>query len=408
MPRGQNRVRPDRTRVHVSSPPVFRSRAGPVVRGVSPTQQALWSRTDVLRTADLDYHLPPERIATTPASPRDSARLLVVSRTDELRLEHRIVRDLPELLKPADLLVFNRTHVLPARIAGRKVPSGGHIPGLFVSETSPGRWIVMLKGSRLHAGTTIELHDASDRPTGVTLTLGDRAEEGWHVEVAGTAPGEAANAVLSRVGATPLPPYILKARRDAGVEPPDEQDRAWYQTVYADAQKAGSVAAPTAGLHFTPELLSALASRGVARADVTLHVGLGTFRPIETDHVEEHPIHEEWCEAPAPTIDDIRVARQRGGRVVAVGTTTARTLESVPPGADSGFVGPTRLLVTPGHEWRNLDAMLTNFHLPRSTLLAMVGALFPRGVSRLLEIYENAIREGYRFYSYGDAMLVLP
>lgn len=361
----------------------------------------------MLPTSELDYTLPPDLIATVPAEPRDSARLMVVSRSDASRLERRTVRGLPELLSPGDLLVFNRTRVLPARLLGRKVGSGGLVPGLFVEERGPGVWVVMLKGARLRRGVRLELLTPGGEASGVTLDLGDRADEGWLAAVSGLREGELAGGALARAGATPLPPYILKARKDAGLDLPEERDRAWYQTVYAAADRAGSVAAPTAGLHFTPGLLDALAARGVGSAEVVLHVGLGTFRPVETAHVEEHPIHAERAEVPAATVEAIRRARDAGGRVIAVGTTTARALESVPRGAGE-FRGDTRLLITPGHSWRNLDGLMTNFHLPQSTLLAMVAALFPEGAARVRALYDVAVRERWRFYSYGDAMLVLP
>ncbi len=363
--------------------------------------------TPLLLTPELDYHLPPELIATTPAEPRDSARLLVVSRSNASLLEDRRVADLPSLLNPGDLLVVNRTRVLPARLLGRKVESGGLVPGLFVHAPGRDRWIVMLKGSRLRAGVRVELLDAHGAPTGVVLTLGDRAEEGWLCQVSGLGEVESAAQALQRAGATPLPPYILKARRDAGINLPDERDRDWYQTVYAHEAQPGSVAAPTAGLHFTPALLDALAARSIDRAEALLDVGLGTFRPVESATVEEHPIHSEHAEVPAETLRAIARARAAGGRCVAVGTTTARALESVPVGGES-FAGETRLLITPGHQWRHLDALMTNFHLPQSTLLAMVAALFPGGAARVRDIYAHAVAERYRFYSYGDAMLILP
>lgn len=362
---------------------------------------------NVLATSELNYHLPPELIATTPAEPRDAARLMVVSRSNPMLRADRRVSDLPELLRAGDLLVVNRTRVLPARLMGRKVGTGGLVPGLFVSAPARDRWVVMLKGARLRAGSEVELLTPAGAFSGVAMRLGDRADEGWAVEVKGMRDGESAVAALQRAGATPLPPYILKARRDAALALDDERDRAWYQTVYADAERAGSVAAPTAGLHFTPALLDRLAAMGVGRAEVTLHVGLGTFRPVETEHVEEHPIHAEHAEVPAETMASIRAARAAGGRVIAVGTTTARALESVPGDAE-GFSGDTRLLITPGHRWRHLDGLMTNFHLPQSTLLAMVAALFPEGASRVRALYEGAVRERYRFYSYGDAMLILP
>jgi S-adenosylmethionine:tRNA ribosyltransferase-isomerase len=221
-------------------------------------------------------------------------------------------------------------------------------------------------------------------------------------------------AVLGRAGLTPIPPYIRAARKAAGVEVGEETDRERYQTVYAASElsKAASVAAPTAGLHFAEGLLARLAAAGVGRADVTLHVGTGTFKPVEAEQVEDHPMHAESCSMGAGAVAAVRDARESGGRVVAVGTTSARTLETYAGAvAGGGEVPPamtTRLLVTPGYEWKWVDGMLTNFHLPRSTLMAMVAALLPGGVARLKEVYGAAVKEGYRFYSYGDAMLVLP
>ncbi|MGH7133707.1 MAG: S-adenosylmethionine:tRNA ribosyltransferase-isomerase, partial [Phycisphaerales bacterium] len=212
---------------------------------------------------------------------------------------------------------------------------------------------------------------------------------------------------------TPLPPYIRAARKRHGVEVDDAVDRAAYQTVYArgDELSAGSVAAPTAGLHFTPDLLAMLSAKGVDRAEVVLHVGTGTFKPVDTEFVEQHPMHAEWCTAPAATTAAMARARFSGGRVFAVGTTSARTLESftqaeLTPNADASHW--TRILITPGYQWRHIDGLMTNFHLPRSTLLAMVAALLPGGAAQLLDVYREAIVKGYRFYSYGDAMLVAP
>lgn len=366
-----------------------------------------------MRTADLDYDLPPGRIALTPAERRDDARLMVVSRSDDSVLEHRRVADLPELLRRGDLLVLNQSKVVPARLEGVRADTGGRVEGLVlgregVSEDGE-RWTVMLRAKRLRPGIEITLHDEHGA-MGASLTLieKDAGEAGaWRVRVGKlVGPGRA----LDAVGRTPLPPYILKSRRDAGVELPDRVDRERYQTVFASAGSEGSVAAPTAGLHFTAELFERLAARGVERASVVLHVGTGTFRPVETATVEEHPMHGEWCELPQAAGRAVLGARHAGGRVIAVGTTSARTLESfasmdVAPGGERL---ETRLLVTPGYRWRWVDGMLTNFHLPRSTLLAMVAALFPGGVERVKALYRAAIAEEYRFYSYGDAMLVLP
>jgi S-adenosylmethionine:tRNA ribosyltransferase-isomerase len=282
---------------------------------------------------------------------------------------------------------------------------------LFLAEHAPGRWETLLRSNgRLRSGDVIDLDDAHGERTSVSMTLLERAEEGWLAEVRDEAQprNEPAGAVLGRIGATPLPPYILFARRQRHECIPDEEDRDWYQTVYADATHTGSVAAPTAGLHFTPSLLKRLAEAGVGSARVTLHVGAGTFKPIEVETVEDHPIHAEWVETPKATLDAVRETRARGGRVVCVGTTSARALESAPETAADGWLGETRLLITPGYRWKRLDGLLTNFHLPRSTLLAMMGALLPQGVDDLMPVYERAVRDRFRFYSYGDAMLVLP
>lgn len=372
----------------------------------------------MLRTADLDYELPEAAIAVRAAEPRDSARLLVISRSDPSRIEHRTVRDLPDLLHPADVLVFNTTRVLRARLLGRRADTGGRVEGLYLEDGAgppPGalRWRVLLRGRRMKPGVIIELDRADGTASGVSLRLleaGPDEPGSWEAEVHGFVDsGAPSAAVLEAIGATPLPPYILKARRHQGLEIADRQDRARYQTVFAAGQTdavgpGGSVAAPTAGLHFTAELLARLRERGVTRADVELHVGTGTFRPVETEFVEQHPMHREWCAMDEGTIAAVEAAE----RVIAVGTTSARTLESFAASDRAARAIETRLLITPGYEWRWVDGLLTNFHLPRSTLLAMVAALLPEGVPRLLDLYRLALREGYRFYSYGDAMLVLP
>lgn len=365
----------------------------------------------MLRTSDLDYHLPPEAIATRPAQPRDSARLMVVRRAGDRPPEHRVVSDLPEILRRGDLLVLNTTRVLPARLEGERHDTHGHVEGLFLgpAPAAPGgaRWVVLLRGKRLRPGVELVLGAPEPaRPTRTVRLVEPVADQagGWVVEVL-SADGMGEPDALDQVGRTPLPPYILKARRHAGLGVADSADRVWYQTVFAD--EPGSVAAPTAGLHFTPELLTALETRGVARAGVVLHVGTGTFRPVETEFVEQHPMHGEFCRVPEDTVGAVAQARARAGRVVAVGTTSARVLESF---ASSGAAHEyeTRLLITPGYPWRVVDGLLTNFHLPRSTLLAMVAALFPGGIEYVKTLYQEAIGRGYRFYSYGDAMLILP
>jgi S-adenosylmethionine:tRNA ribosyltransferase-isomerase len=409
----------------------------------------------VLRTDELDYDLPERLIATHPARPRDSARLFVVSRSDPDRLEHRRVRDLPGLLAPADVLVFNTTRVVPARLAGVRRDTGGRVEGMFLRQSAEDEWVVLLRGRRLKPGVGIDLLAPGGVGGGVGLVLREKDESepgGWFVEVCethtldrgeaedgvSTAPGistaptisevneplasqdsrlktQDSPSALDRVGLTPLPPYILRARRHAHEVGDEQQDRTSYQTVYAESP--GSVAAPTAGLHFTPELLADLEARGVGRADVVLHVGTGTFKPISSETVEGHEMHAEWCSMDERTLARLSRARASGGgRVIPVGTTSARTIESYAALVERGEPCPdrmeTRLLISPGYRWRVAEGLLTNFHLPRSTLLAMVAALFSEdgrdGIGRLLEYYRVAITEGYRFYSYGDAMLVLP
>lgn len=400
-------------------------------------------------TSELDYHLPPELIATRAVEPRDSARLMVLRRGDPDFVEHRRVRDLPEYLGPRDLMVFNTTTVLPARLAGVRVGTGGKVGGLYLRPgNQPGRWIVLLRGGHLKPGARIGLLDRAGEhagsPGGVELELLAKTGEeagAWEVRVSGFGPGPDRNgarggaardvaddgaddgaddiAILARVGLTPLPPYILQARKERHEAVTEDEDRGRYQTVYAAADAAGSVAAPTAGLHFTPGLLSALAANGVQRAEVVLHVGTGTFRTVEVERLEDHPMHTEWCSMSPGAIRLVNGAKE-SGNVFAVGTTSARTLESYAgwiaacPGQTPPESIQTRILISPGHRWGSVDGMLTNFHLPRSTLLAMVAALLEtegaagQGIKRLLAAYEQAKAMGYRFYSYGDAMLVLP
>ncbi|MGH7243124.1 MAG: tRNA preQ1(34) S-adenosylmethionine ribosyltransferase-isomerase QueA [Phycisphaerales bacterium] len=379
----------------------------------------------VLRTSELEYDLPEERIALEPATPRDSARLMVVSRASAEVIEHDRVSDLPRLLRAGDVLVFNTTRVLPARLIGKREDTGGAVEGLFlaIASASAGeRWTVLLKAKKVRPGMRIVLDDSTGNASGVILTAIERVEGeagAWIVSVEHAA----GIAALQRAGRTPLPPYILKAREHAHRVIAEQSDRDRYQTVYAN--EPGSVAAPTAGLHFTTELLATLSKQGVERIDATLHVGTGTFRPVEVDIVEDHPMHTEQCSLPRESVTRILQAVREGRRVIAVGTTSARTLESYAASFESlrgaganeseaiarlpGSID-TRLLITPGYRWKWVSGLMTNFHLPRSTLLAMVGALLPEssgGVGALKNLYSTAIRDGYRFYSYGDAMLVL-
>ena len=336
-----------------------------------------------------DYHLPEHLIAQHPAARRDESRLLVVRR-EAGTLEHRTFRDLPELLNPGDLLVLNDTRVLPARVVGRRESTGGKWEGLFLREVG-GLW-EMLAQTRSYP----EPGSAFITDTGLRLTLRGRTEERhWLME---PEPQGTPAELLARFGHIPLPPYIRK-----GTAADEDEER--YQTVYA--AHVGSVAAPTAGLHFTPELLERLATRGIETAKVTLHVGLGTFLPVKVDDPAKHNIHREWCEVTQPTVDTILAAKARGGRVIAVGTTTTRTLESAARAGElQPYSGETDLYILPGFTFRVVDALVTNFHLPRTTLLLLVSAL--AGSELLATAYAEAVAREYRFYSYGDAMLVLP
>jgi S-adenosylmethionine:tRNA ribosyltransferase-isomerase len=337
-----------------------------------------------------DYDLPEHFVAQEPCPERDRARLLVVRRADA-SLAHHVVRDLPELLAPGDLLVLNDTRVLPARLLGRRARTGGKWEGLFLRETDDGSWELLSQTrGRLTEGETILVD-----PGPLELVLVGRSAEG-HWLARPRQPGSPVD-LLGRHGQVPLPPYIRKGRAAPA-------DRERYQTVYA--RQAGAVAAPTAGLHFTPRLFERLEERGVRRAFVTLHVGLGTFQPIQVADVTRHRMHREWGELPAATAAAVAACRARGGRVVAVGTTSVRVLETV---AASGPVRPwsgeTELFIYPPYEFRAVDALLTNFHLPRSTLLLLVSAF--AGVELTRWAYKTAVEHEYRFYSYGDATLIV-
>ncbi len=335
---------------------------------------------------------------------------MLVVRLSRESLEHRAVRDLPEYLEPGDLAVFNDTAVAPARFFARRGDAA--VEGLFLAETGEGRWRLMLKNARrFRPGDRLDLLNHAGTPAAYALELMERDDDGhWIALVTPPAPG---GDVLDAIGHTPLPPYILRARADRAVQVDDGDDRRWYQTVYADPARRRSVAAPTAGLHFDRELLGALDTRGVRSARVTLHVGPGTFRPVTADTLDGHVMHREAYEVSAATVALLRAARapETRTRIIAIGTTTVRTLESLPHPLpvtipEGGIARETDLLIAPPYDFRLVDGLLTNFHLPRSTLLALVGALV--GLERLLEIYAEAVRREYRFYSYGDAMLVVP
>lgn len=348
----------------------------------------------------LQYDLPPERIAQQPAAERDHARLMVVHRASGL-IEHRRFHEIGEFFRAGDCLVLNNTKVIPARFFCRR-GSGGRIEGLFLRDLNGGQWRVLLKPSmRLKAGEKLEFETQhTGRQMLVIETRLDRGE--WTVR---PEPAIEFLEFLTRHGQAPLPPYI---ERSGGLEPVDQER---YQTVYASAP--GAVAAPTAGLHFTSRLLNELAAAGVVRAEITLHVGLGTFSPVMVADLCDHPMHAEWYQVEAKAAQRIAKARNGGGRIIAVGTTSARALECLPRlGSadgksleDAGAADWTRLLIFPPYRFRNVDALVTNFHLPGSTLLAMVMALADEELIR--RAYAEAIGNEYRFFSYGDAMLIL-
>lgn len=355
----------------------------------------LWQRGEGerLETSAFDFNLPDERIAQYPVEPRDQSRLMVVNRATG-RITHHRFADLAELLAPGDLLVKNNTRVVAARLIGLRAATGGRWEGLFLREQSAAQgdrvWeILATTRGKPAIGETVIVGD------GLRLTLLEKGDAGrWRVRPEATEP---TTSLLERFGRIPLPPYIRK-----GCEAPG--DRLRYQTLYAEIP--GAVAAPTAGLHFTDALFDRLAARGVATANITLHVGLGTFRPIEVERIEDHVLHAEWAELTAETADVLNTHRAAGGRIVAVGTTSARVLETAAAtGRFVPFQRETALYLRPGHHFRGVDALITNFHLPRSSLLVLVSAL--AGVELIHAAYTEAIAEEYRFYSYGDAMLVL-
>jgi len=352
-----------------------------------------------VKVSDFHYTLPSERIAQEPVSPRDAARLLV-HRVSADSSRHRRVRELGAELEAGDLLVLNDTRVLPARLFARR-GSGGVVELLFLEPVAGGGWRALVRpAKKLRPGEELSIDG------GLLARAVEREGEGptWIVEFADPeAPERSVVELLEEAGRMPLPPYI---GRDREGDPRDPTDRRRYQTVYA--REPGAVAAPTAGLHFTAELLEALEARGIERATVTLHVGLGTFQPVSVEEVDEHEMHAESYRLDAEAAGAITRCRARGGRVVAVGTTSVRVLESC---ADAGGKlspgsGRTRLFIHPGYRFRVIDGLLTNFHLPASTLLMLVSAF--AGRERVLELYAQALRRDYRFYSYGDAMLLLP
>lgn len=355
-----------------------------------------------------DFDLPPESIALRPASPRDSARLLLVP-PDGAFADH-VVRDLPDLLGPGDVLVFNDTKVIPAQLAGLRLREGAApvaISATLHMRVKPDRWKAFVKGARkLVVGDRVAFGEGAGEGGApaclvgtLDATVAERGEDG-ETTFAFDLAGPALDAAIATVGHVPLPPYIA-ARR-----PEDARDRADYQTVYA--REEGAVAAPTAGLHFTPELMARLDARGVERRFVTLHVGAGTFLPVKAEDTDDHRMHAEIGHVDADTAAALNEARARGGRVIAVGTTSLRLLESAAgeDGTIRPFAAATEIFITPGYRFRAVDGLVTNFHLPRSTLFMLVSAF--AGLERMRTAYAHAIATGYRFYSYGDGSLLLP
>ena len=354
-----------------------------------------------MRTDLFDFDLPPERIALRPARPRDAARLLVVR--PGAPFEDRVVRDLPELLRAGDQLVVNDTRVIPASLSGRRIGRGPETPveANLVKRLDGSRWNAFVKpAKRLAVGDTVRFGDE-----GKVCFLGqldasvEAKGESGEVTFAFSFHGPVLDQAIAERGNMPLPPYIASRRA------PDDDDRADYQTLFAHDE--GSVAAPTAGLHFTDELAARLKARGIGLHTVTLHVGAGTFLPVKTDTIEEHRMHAEYGIVSEAVAGALNEARRAGGRVVAVGSTSLRLLESAADesGAIRPFAGETSIFITPGYEFRAVDAMLTNFHLPRSTLFMLVAAF--SGLDTMKAAYAHAIGAGYRFYSYGDACLLL-
>jgi S-adenosylmethionine:tRNA ribosyltransferase-isomerase len=340
------------------------------------------------RTSDFDFHLPEEQIAQQPAARRDASRLLVLRR-DTGEVEHRVFRDVVELFAPGDVMVVNETRVFPARLLGRR-PGGGAAEVLLLHPIGDEEWVALVRpGSKLRPGRVVEIGpELSVEIRGVTEG-GERVVR-LHTPLS-------LEAALERYGQVPLPPYVKRAA--------DAEDRERYQTVYA--RERGSVAAPTAGLHFTPELLAAIAARGVATARLVLHVGVGTFRPVEAEDPDEHPMHSEWYSVSEEAARTINQRRAAGGAVWAVGTTSVRTLETVatPDGVVHPGAGWTDIFIRPPYRFRAVDRLITNFHLPRSTLLMLVSALAGRDAT--LRAYHEAVESGYRFFSYGDAMAIV-
>jgi S-adenosylmethionine:tRNA ribosyltransferase-isomerase len=383
--------------IHNPKPPGSPPNLNPVFK------TAILLRLRAMRTADFNYELPPELIAQHPANKRDESRLLVLHRKEN-RVEHRRFPDLLEFLRAGDVLVLNNSRVIPARLRGANAKSGGKFEMLLLEENATNDWWAMIRpGKKAHIGTQIILHDANGQPTTITATV-LAANSECHRRLKFSGKNDLRHE-LDLLGEMPLPPYIHRDEKLA-------EDKNRYQTVFA--KNDGSIAAPTAGLHFTPELLEKIRARGAKICFVTLHVGAGTFLPVKSENLAGHKMHEEQFEIGEETVRAINKAKKSGNRVIAVGTTTVRVLETVAAqnaGKLNVYAGKTSVFIFPPFDFKIVDALLTNFHLPCSTLLMLVSAFAApneiRGREMILPAYAEAIRERYRFFSYGDAMLIL-
>ena len=358
-----------------------------------------------MKTDLFDFELPPERIALRPVSPRDAARLLVVRPGGQPELTDRTIRDLPDLLEPGDAVVVNDTRVIPARLSGRRIGRADAEPAIeatLIQRVDGSTWKAFAKpGKKLAVGDVLRFGDE-----GKVCFLGQldaqvlHKDENGEITLGFSFHGPILDQAVDERGEMPLPPYIASRR------PPDEQDKSDYQTLFASTE--GSVAAPTAGLHFTDDLAARLKERGVSLHRLTLHVGAGTFLPVKADDTADHKMHAEWGTVSAPMADALNAVRAKGGRIVAVGSTSMRLLESAAAedGTIKPFSGETSIFITPGYKFRAVDLMLANFHLPRSTLFMLVSAF--SGLDTMKRAYAHAIASGYRFYSYGDACLLFP
>ena len=357
------------------------------------TPDAIPSNTVDHQLSAYNYTLPPSQIAQNPVTPRDHSKLLIID--SQITHQHSHFYDLGDWLSPGDLLVLNNTKVIPARLFGRK-SSGGAVEVLLVEPQDEQRWLALVRpGKRIQPGAEILFGEAESPLMRGLVESKDDSTGGRIIKFVPEAEASI-ESLIYQLGQVPLPPYITESE-----SLPNQ-----YQTVYA--QKTGAIAAPTAGLHFTETLLEKLAQKGIQTAEITLHVGIGTFRPVEVTDIKTHEMHQERIEVSTETVEKIRQTKANGGRVITVGTTSTRALEGVAAicGGLKAYTGRTDLFIYPGYQWKVIDGMITNFHLPGSSLLMMVSALIGR--ERLMEIYEDAIAQNYRFYSFGDAMLILP